>query len=185
MTKLLLIPLRLFGEKGRPFTYDARGTGYERDEGVVSLSLKSLDAATEYEDNIRAIIRNIDVNPEDKTSEITLSNCEAQINLIESIYRVTGLDSVDTNYVKTDGNDTAAIDPIEAEIISKIFTKHRLKTQPRVFESTITNIEHLKAASELAAMIKTIFVLETGKIASNINFEYPNKNSPISIPGKG
>ncbi|KAL8713811.1 MAG: hypothetical protein Q9225_006708, partial [Loekoesia sp. 1 TL-2023] len=157
-----------------------RGTGYGRGEGVVSLLLKPLDAAIRDGDNIRAIIRNTGINQDGKTNGITFPSCEAQANLMESVYQTAGLDPAETDYIEAHGTGTAAGDPIEAEAISRVFTKCRSSMEPLVVGSVKTNIGHLEAASGLAGVVKTIFALENGVIPPNINFETPNKDIPLA-----
>ena len=170
---------RLFGEEGLCYTYDSRGSGYGRGEGVVSLVLKPLDHAIRDGDNIRAVIRNTGANQDGRTNGITFPSAEAQAKLMRSVYHSAGLDPVDTGYVEAHGTGTAAGDPIEAEAIASVFTKRRTANDPILVGSVKSNIGHLEAASGLAAMVKTIFALEEGVIAPNINFDKPNKDIPL------
>ena len=177
----MLTTLRLFGEDGRSYTYDSRGTGYGRGEGVVSVLLKPLDAAIRDGNNIRAVIRNTGVNQDGKTNGITFPSCEAQTELMKSVYKSAGLRPDETAYVEAHGTGTAVGDPIEAEAIFKTFVQDqdRPSDKPLIVGSVKTNIGHLEAASGLAALVKTIFALEQGLIPPNINFESPNENIPL------
>ena len=168
---------RLFGEAGRCYTYDSRGTGYGRGEGIVTLLLKPLDAAVRDRDNIRAVIRNTGVNQDGNTSGITFPSCNAQAELIRSVYTAAGLDPAATDYVEAHGTGTAAGDPVEAEALSRVFCKDR--STPLHVGSVKTNIGHLEAASGLAGLVKTIYALEEGVIPPNINFEAPNDSIPL------
>lgn len=170
---------RLFGEEGLCYTYDSRGSGYGRGEGVVSLVLKPLDHAIRDGDNIRALIRNTGANQDGRTNGITFPSSEAQANLMRSVYHSAGLDPSETGYVEAHGTGTAAGDPVEAEAIASVFTARRTPDNPLLVGSVKSNIGHLEAASGLAAMVKTIYALEEGAIAPNINFEKPNKDIPL------
>ena len=141
--------------------------------------LKPLDHAIRDGDNIRAIIRNTGANQDGKTNGITFPSKESQANLMRSVYQTAGLDPSETAYVEAHGTGTAAGDPVEAEAISSVFTVKRAIDNPLHVGSVKTNIGHLEAASGLAAMVKTIFALEEGVIAPNINFEEPNKDIPL------
>lgn len=178
-TMVGLSMLRLFGEDGISYTYDSRGSGYGRGEGVVSLVLKPLDLAMRDGDSIRAIVRNTGANQDGKTNGITFPSREAQANLMRSVYQSAGLDPIETAYVEAHGTGTAAGDPVEAEAISSVFTAKRAIDNPLHVGSVKTNVGHLEAASGLAAMVKTIFALEEGVIPPNINFEKPNKGIPL------
>ena len=87
---------RLFGRDGRSYTYDHRGTGYGRGEGVATLILKPLKDAIQDGDSIRSLIRNIGINQDGKTNGITFPSKEAQEMLIRSVYANAGLDPMET-----------------------------------------------------------------------------------------
>ena len=170
---------RLFGEDGKSYTYDSRGTGYGRGEGVASVILKPLQDAIRDGDHIRAVIRNTGVNQDGKTNGITFPSKDAQIELMRSVYDTVGLDPFDTDYVEAHGTGTAAGDPIEAEAISTVFGAKRTVDDPVFVGSVKTNIGHLEATSGLAGVIKSVFALEHQIIPQNINFEKPNKDIPL------
>ena len=175
-----LIGGRLFGEEGLSYTFDSRGSGYGRGEGIVCLVLKPLDLAISDGDNIRAIIRNTGTNQDGKTNGITFPSMEAQARLMRSVYQGAGLDPIETGYVEAHGTGTAAGDPVEAEAIASVFSVNRALEHPLPVGSVKTNIGHLEAASGLAAMVKTIFALEEGVIPPNINFVKPNQTIPLN-----
>ncbi|KAL8707779.1 MAG: hypothetical protein Q9220_007231 [cf. Caloplaca sp. 1 TL-2023] len=172
--------IRLFGADGRSYTYDDRGTGYGRGEGIVSLILKPMNNALRDGDNIRAVIRNTGANQDGKTNGITFPSCDAQTDLIRSVYHAAGLDPLHTDYVEAHGTGTAAGDPVEAEAIARSFAKDRPSDSPLIVGSVKSNIGHLEAASGLAAMVKTIFALEENKIPPNFDFIRPNKDIPLA-----
>ena len=171
--------LRLFGEQGRSYTFDSRGNGYGRGEGIVSLLIKPLDAAIRDSDNIRAVIRNTGVNQDGKTNGITFPSCKAQATLMDETYRAAGLEPAETDYVEAHGTGTAAGDPVEAEAISRVFTNGRSIDEPLLVGSLKTNVGHLEAASGLTGMVKVIYALENGVIPPNLNFELPNPAIPL------
>ncbi|KAF1952134.1 hypothetical protein CC80DRAFT_479691 [Byssothecium circinans] len=61
---------RLFGEEGRSFAFDQRGSGYGRGEGCAMLLLKPLDQAIKDNDPIRAVITGTGINQDGKTPGI-------------------------------------------------------------------------------------------------------------------
>ncbi|KAF2015178.1 hypothetical protein BU24DRAFT_372104 [Aaosphaeria arxii CBS 175.79] len=69
---------RLFGEAGRSFAFDDRGTGYGRGEGCGMVLLKLLDQAIKDNDPIRAVITGSGINQDGKTPGITMPNGSAQ-----------------------------------------------------------------------------------------------------------
>jgi acyl transferase domain-containing protein len=58
---------RLFGEAGRSFAFDQRGTGYGRGEGCGMILLKPLDQALKDNDPIRSVIAGSGINQDGKT----------------------------------------------------------------------------------------------------------------------
>ncbi|KAL9595199.1 MAG: hypothetical protein Q9219_006593 [cf. Caloplaca sp. 3 TL-2023] len=172
--------LRLFGEDGRSYTYDSRATGYGRGEGVVSLILKPLHDAVRDGDNIRAVIRNTGANQDGRTNGITFPSCDAQANLIKSVYEGAGLDPSETDYVEAHGTGTSAGDPVEAEAIARSLAANRPPDRPLIVGSVKSNIGHLEAASGLAAMVKTILALEADLIPPNFDFQSPNEDIPLN-----
>ncbi|KAL8872489.1 MAG: hypothetical protein Q9174_001891 [Haloplaca sp. 1 TL-2023] len=171
--------LRLFGGDGRSYTYDSRGSGYGRGEGVVSLIVKPLDKALLDGDTIRAVIRNTGVNQDGRTAGITFPSCDAQASLIRSVYETAGLDPTNTDYVEAHGTGTAVGDPVEAEAIARSMTRNRSPDKPLIVGSLKSNIGHLEAASGLAAMVKTIMALEKNVIPPNFDFQTPNEDIPM------
>lgn len=69
---------RLFGEAGRSFAFDQRGTGYGRGEGCGLVLLKTLEQAVKDNDPIRAVIVGTGINQDGKTPGITMPNGAAQ-----------------------------------------------------------------------------------------------------------
>ena len=74
---------------------------------------------------------------------------------------------------------TAVGDPVEAGAIASVFTSGRSREEPLIVGSVKTNIGHTEAASGLASLIKTVFVLENGIIPPNMNFEKANERIPL------
>ena len=69
---------RLFGEAGRSFAFDQRGTGYGRGEGCGLILLKPLSQAVLDNDPIRAVICGSGVNQDGRTPGITMPSGLAQ-----------------------------------------------------------------------------------------------------------
>ena len=90
---------------------------------------------------------------------------------MKSVYRAAGLDCAQTAYIEAHGTGTAVGDPIEAEAIATVFGSTRSTEDPIIVGSVKTNIGHTEAASGLAGIIKTVYMLEEGLIPPNINFE--------------
>lgn len=101
-------PSQLTNKDGKCYTFDDRGAGYGRGEGLGVLVLKRLDRALADGDAVHAVIVDSGVGHDGKTSGIFLPNADAQEALAHSIYAKAGLDPRETLYVETHGTGTAA-----------------------------------------------------------------------------
>ncbi|KAJ4355154.1 hypothetical protein N0V95_003176 [Ascochyta clinopodiicola] len=170
---------RLFGEEGRSFAFDQRGTGYGRGEGCGMVLLKPLDQAIKDNDPIRAVITGTGINQDGKTPGITMPNGSAQETLIRSVYSNGGMDPCDTGYVEAHGTGTRVGDPIEVGALQRVFGEGRNKRKPLYIGSVKSNIGHLEAAAGIAGVIKTALMLERGFILPNYDFKHPNEKIPF------
>lgn len=155
---------------GKSYSFDTRGSGYGRGEGVATLVLKRLDDALEAGDNIRVVIRGTGVNQDGKTAGIFLPDQIAQENLSRSIYDAIGLDPLDTAYVEAHGTGTVVGDATEIKSIANTFCNKNRKT-PLYVGSIKPNIGHLESASGIAGLLKGILAIEKGQIPPNVNLK--------------
>jgi acyl transferase domain-containing protein len=58
----------MLNDDGRCYSFDSRGSGYGRSEGVATVVLKRLDDALRDRDPVRAVIRNSGVNSDGRTN---------------------------------------------------------------------------------------------------------------------
>ncbi|KAH6042747.1 hypothetical protein HBI54_128330 [Parastagonospora nodorum] len=170
---------RLFGDAGRSFAFDQRGTGYGRGEGCGMILLKPLDQALKDNDPIRAVIAGSGINQDGKTPGITMPNQHAQEELIRSVYTQGGMDPADTGYVEAHGTGTRVGDPLEVAALHSVFGQGRNKRKPLYIGSVKSNIGHLEAAAGIAGIIKTALMLERGFILPNYDFKQPNEKIPF------
>lgn len=167
---------RLLNDDGKCYSFDSRGAGYGRGEGVGVVALKRLDDALQAGDPIRAVVRNTAVNHDGKTTGITLPNKEAQQDLLRSIYRGVNLDPRDTDYVEAHGTGTLVGDAVELGAIADVFCRDRRRDSGLYVGSVKSNIGHLEAASGIAGFIKAVLILEKGLIPPNLNLETPKES---------
>ncbi|MBE3042652.1 type I polyketide synthase [Candidatus Bathyarchaeota archaeon] len=171
--------MRFLSPDGRCFSFDHRANGYARGEGTACVMLKPLDAAIRDGNTIRAVIRHIGTNQDGKTMGITLPSKDAQESLIRRLYAEAGLKTSETSYLETHGTGTQAGDPLEAGAIASVFAKDRAHDDPLIIGSVKTNVGHTEGLSGLAALVKTVLMLEHRTIVPNCNFEKPNANIPL------
>jgi acyl transferase domain-containing protein/NADPH:quinone reductase-like Zn-dependent oxidoreductase/NAD(P)-dependent dehydrogenase (short-subunit alcohol dehydrogenase family)/acyl carrier protein len=168
--------LHMLNKDGRSYSFDSRGAGYGRGEGIATLVIKRLDDSIRDNDPIRAVLLDAGVNQDGRTAGITLPSGAAQKVLERRVWKNLGLSTRDVGYVEAHGTGTLAGDSAELEGISQVFCQDRDPSSPLFVGSIKSNIGHLESVSGLAAIIKSTLILEHGTIPPNVNFEYPRAN---------
>ncbi|KAK4210859.1 hypothetical protein QBC37DRAFT_27292 [Rhypophila decipiens] len=176
----------MLNSEGKCFTWDSRGSGYGRGEGVATVIIKRLQDALQDGDTVHAVIRNSGANQDGKTLGVTLPNPDAQEALIRSVYAGARLDPSETLYVEAHGTGTVVGDKAEIQALSNVFTQKPRRRNLYV-GSVKTNIGHLEATSGIAGLIKAILVLKKQQIPPNLNFIKPKpglmlEERQISVP---
>ncbi|KAB8291221.1 hypothetical protein EYC80_009908 [Monilinia laxa] len=168
--------LHMLNANGKSYSFDSRGAGYGRGEGIATLVIKRLDDAIKDKDPIRAVILDAAINQDGHTAGITLPSGAAQTELERKVWKSIGLCTRDVGYVEAHGTGTLAGDSAELEGISKVFCEDRDASNPLIVGSIKSNIGHLESVSGVAALIKAVLVLEHESIPPNVNFEHPKPN---------
>ncbi|MCJ1283208.1 polyketide synthase [Xylographa opegraphella] len=170
----IMIPmslLRILNDDGKCYSFDSRGSGYGRGEGVALVVLKRFDDALKAGDNIRSVILNTGVGQDGKTAGITMPSGDAQQNLIHSVYRAAHLDPLDTGYIEAHGTGTVVGDVAEIDAINSVFRTSHRRDVPLYVGSIKSNIGHLESSSGIAGLVKVILALEKGYIPANPNLD--------------
>lgn len=102
-TSLPLDNLGLLSNESRSYSFDQRGNGYARGEGVGVLVLRPLKDAIDHNDTIRAVIRSSGSNQDGRTQGITQPSMALQQQLILDTYNKADLDLSLTRYVEAHG----------------------------------------------------------------------------------
>jgi hypothetical protein len=98
--------MNMLSADSRCFSFDERGNGYARGEGVGVLILKRLSDAIRDGDTIRAVIRSTGSNHDGFTPGITQPNPKSQELLIRECYAKAGLDMSRTGFFEAHGTGT-------------------------------------------------------------------------------
>ena len=122
--------MSMLSPDGRCHSFDHRGSGYARGEGIGALILKRLPDAVRDGDTIRAVIRSSGTNQDGHTPGITQPNKDAQEALIRDTYTKAGLDMASARFFEAHGTATPLGDPIEAEAIGRAFRNARQLDNP-------------------------------------------------------
>ncbi|KAI1272304.1 ketoacyl-synt-domain-containing protein [Xylaria sp. FL0933] len=154
-----------FNSDGRSYTWDERGNGYGRGEGVGMVILKRLRDAMADGDPIRAVIRNSAVNQDGKTNGISLPSQTAQELLARDVFRGLPFSHEDVQYAEAHGTGTKAGDNIEMQAIRSVLASDRAADKPLFVGAVKSNIGHSEAASGAAGLIRTVMAMEKGHIA--------------------
>ncbi|KXH57054.1 fatty acid synthase S-acetyltransferase [Colletotrichum nymphaeae SA-01] len=159
---------------GKSKSFDISADGYGRGEGFAAVILKRADDAIRDADPMRAVIRGTACNQDGHTKGFTLPSSDAQTSLIKEVYAQARLGYEETNYVEAHGTGTQAGDVEETLALSKTLSLSHSAANKLLVGSVKSNIGHLEAGAGLAAVIKSVLVLEHGMIPPNINLETPN-----------
>ncbi len=163
----------------RPFDEQADGTC--EGEGIVAIILKPYEKAIQDKDNIYAIVSAISTNQDGRSVGISAPNPNAQCGLIEDTLAKAGLEKEDITYIEAHGTGTKLGDPIEMNVLAKIFRAAQKESVSKVCAvgSVKANIGHLYAASGLASIVKCCMMLKHREIPPNINFQTMNQKIKI------
>ncbi|KAJ3499844.1 hypothetical protein NLG97_g34 [Lecanicillium saksenae] len=171
----------VLGPDGKSYSFDYRGNGYARGEGLGTIILKRVPDAVRDGDVIRAVIRNSSTNQDGRSQGITQPTAEAQARLIRHVYDRANLDLSQTRFFEAHGTGTFIGDPIEASAIADVFGPYRSAEQPLYVGALKTNIGHLEGAAGVASIIKGVMTLEHGTIPPNIHMEKRNPRIQTDI----
>lgn len=167
---------------GRSKAFDESADGYGRGEGIGVIMLKRVEDAVRDGYPIRAVIRGTGCNQDGRTPGMTLPSSQAQAVLISDAYRKAGVDMKDVGYVEAHGTGTQAGDREETTSLSLTIASAKKQAQngKLLIGSVKSNIGHLEASAGIAALIKTVLVLEHGLIPPTISAKTLNSKIPFS-----
>jgi len=165
--------------------FDARAKGTVFGNGVGAVVLKRLTDALDDGDVIHAVIKGSAVNNDgSRKVGYTAPGGEGQARVIRAAQLMAEVDPDTITYVEAHGTGTTLGDPIEVTALTQAF---RATTERKGFcgiGSVKTNIGHLKAASGVAGLIKTVLCLRHRMLPPLLHLERPNPhidfaNSPF------
>lgn len=161
---------------GRSKTFDAAANGYVRGEGGGVLLLKRLADARRDGDPMHAVIKGVGTNHGGRTSSLTVTNPDAQAQLIVDTYRRAGIDPASVSYVEAHGTGTPVGDPIEVRGLKKAFAElgDTSADQRCGLGSVKTNIGHLEGAAGVAGILKVIAAMRHRRLPATVGFERLN-----------
>ncbi|MFB6456399.1 SDR family NAD(P)-dependent oxidoreductase [Chitinophaga sp. Hz27] len=146
---------------GRCKTFDASADGYVRAEGCGLVMLKRRSAAILDGDNILATVLASSTGQDGKSNGITSPDGDAQYRLIARTLAEGNIDAASISYIEAHGTGTALGDPVEMEQLVKIYGQ---QGNPCYVGAVKANIGHLEAGAGIAGIIKSVLILQHGKV---------------------
>ncbi|MBY0279056.1 polyketide synthase, partial [Candidatus Binatia bacterium] len=155
---------------GRCRPFDVAADGFTRGEGCGVVILKRMSEALADGDAPRASIRGSAVNHNGRSAGLVAPSARAQREAIEQALQEAGIAPADVGYVEAHGSSTKLGDPIELDALRAVFGEPRSDGSRCAVGSVKGNLGHLEAASGIAALIKTVLVLEHALIPPQVHF---------------
>jgi|GEM_PF-1210435 len=173
---------QMLSPTGRCQTFDEQADGYVRGEGAGVVVLKRLADALRDGNRVLAVIRGSAVNQDGYSNGLTAPNGLAQQRVVRSALQSAGFSGATIGYVETHGTGTPLGDPIEVRALrASLDEAAGAESSPCWLGAVKTNIGHLESAAGIAGLIKTVLVLQRGRIPANCNFK--ELNSRIDLNG--
>ncbi|MFE5584775.1 beta-ketoacyl synthase N-terminal-like domain-containing protein [Kitasatospora sp. NPDC056531] len=160
-----LCQTRALSPEGRSKSFLATADGYGRGEGVGAIALMRLADAEQEGRPILAVIRGTAVNHDGAASGLTAPNGPAQQEVIRAALADAGVGAHELGWVEAHGTGTVLGDPIEVGALDGVLgAAVRERGIPLAIGSVKSRLGHLEAASGIAALIKTVLMLERNEI---------------------
>ncbi|WP_433684725.1 SDR family NAD(P)-dependent oxidoreductase [Nocardia sp. CA-119907] len=174
LTSAALARMGALSPDGRCRPFDAAANGYVRGEGAGMVVLKPLSRALADGDAVRAVIRATSVNHDGRSMGLTAPNPVAQRDLLRAALADAGCDADGIGYVEAHGTGTPLGDPIEIDALAAVLGARRADGGLCRVGSVKAQIGHLEAAAGVAGLIKTVLMLQHGRIPRQPGFDTIN-----------
>ncbi|MFG2648265.1 beta-ketoacyl synthase N-terminal-like domain-containing protein [Streptomyces sp. NPDC048436] len=160
-----LCQTRALSPDGRSKSFLASADGYGRGEGVGAIALMRLADAEREGHPILAVIRGSAVNHDGAASGLTAPSGPAQEEVIRAALADARVAAGDLGWIEAHGTGTVLGDPIEVGALDGVVGEAvRERGVPLAIGSVKSRLGHLEAASGMAALIKTVLMLQHGEI---------------------
>lgn len=153
--------------------FDRDADGSVLGEGVVVFYLEPLNKAIEQNKNIYAIIRGTAINNDGRSFGVMAPNPKGQYQVLLDAYADANLSPSEIDYVEVHGTGTTIGDPIEVNVLAKLFSQHDNSKNVGI-GSVKTNIGHLLAAAGGAGLAKVLVCLKKKKLVPSLHLKNLN-----------
>ncbi|KAJ7760901.1 hypothetical protein DFH07DRAFT_1059948 [Mycena maculata] len=180
---------KMCSPNSRCATFASDADGYVPAEGVISLILKTRNAAERDGDTILAVIKATDTKHNGKSQGLVAPSAAGQAALQRSLIAAANLSPSDIDFVETHGTGTSLGDLIEIEGINSVFGTSHTSERPLLLGAAKTCVGHTEVVAGLVGIVKTIKQLSTGKVTGlnsvaggKLNPELDTDLVPLRIP---
>ncbi|PYI27831.1 polyketide synthase [Aspergillus indologenus CBS 114.80] len=143
----------------RAFDTNTKGTGFS--EGAAVLVLKRLSDARRDGDTIQAVLRGSALNHGGRrAATLTTPSSAAQVHLIRTALKTSGLKPRDIDYIEAHGTATKLGDPIEGTALAEVFSDRPQSRGPLWIGSSKSNLGHTQAAAGLMGVLKVVLAMQ-------------------------
>lgn len=166
----------MLSSEGRCKSFDERGDGYVRSEGVGLVLLRRLSDALRDGDAVYGVLAGATVNQDGRTNGLTAPSGPSQTRLLTAAWRRAGIDARALAYVEAHGTGTSLGDPIEVRALDEALRQAGCPPQSVAIGSVKTNIGHAEAAAGIASLIKAILVVGHRVLPPTLHITEPNRH---------
>jgi malonyl CoA-acyl carrier protein transacylase len=155
------------------YPFDARANGFIMGEGAGFIVLRRLEDAIRDNNKIYAIISGYGGSSDGKGKGITAPNPDGQSLAIERALNSSSIKSSEIQYLECHGTSTIVGDATELNVLKEFFSGRDMN-QKLAIGSIKSQIGHLKSASGIAGIIKSVLALHHKIIPPSVNYDTPN-----------
>lgn len=173
-----------------PKVFDETADGSVIGEGVLVFYLEPLDRAVESKRNIYGVIRGSAINNDGTSFGAMAPSPKGQYEVLLNAYKNAGVSPEELGYIETHGTGTTIGDPIEVNVLAKLFSNQKQKFEKKIgIGSVKTNVGHLLPAAGAVGLAKLLLSLKHKKLVPNLNLKALNPalkldKTPFFIPKK-
>ncbi|KGO69364.1 Male sterility, NAD-binding [Penicillium expansum] len=158
---------------GQCKSFDAKGDGYCRGEGVGAVFLKRLSSAIADGDQVLGVIASTKVYQNQNCTAITVPNSGSLSELFTDVVRQARLEPRDISLVEAHGTGTPVGDPAEYDGIRAVFGGP-IRSDILSLGSVKGLLGHSECASGVVSLIKILLVIQQGFIPPQGSFSKIN-----------
>ncbi len=164
----------ILASDGKVRSFDKNADGLVLSEGVGVLVLKPLKQAMKDRNQIYGVIKGWGVNQDGKSNGITSPNTQAEINLLQSVYRKFDINPENISYVEANGTASELSDAMEINALTEVYRQYTKKKQFCYIGCCKANMGNATMASGVGGIIKVLQSMKHEVIPALNNFEEEN-----------